>query len=135
VNGEELNIKSIQLTYDGQQIPAVRAVSGHGVANPDNSSLLQQLYWNGMLARRSDDAQGGAESYNTWLTRGPIVSTFWARDAASRAVDLQLYLDYGDRPGGGFDINSKVFVAAIFDKTTEVSTQDGMIVAVRSLNV
>ena len=145
LNGSDLPLETIQLTYDGQVQPTVRWLSGFANNSPAgrNSALLQQLYNSSLIARRSENAQGGAESFNEWLDRGAVYSFYWARSGDSRSTDLQVTIGYNGAglpsPGAGlpagFDTRSKLFVACEYDRCVEVTTAGGLITAVRSLNV
>lgn len=138
LNGSDLNISALQITYDNTTLPQTRWLSGF-TPNPTpgrNTALLQQFYNQGLIARRAESSPGGAESFNEWLDRGPVYSFYFARDAASRSTDVQLQVSY-DGAGlvGGFDTTSKLFLIAEYDRSVQVTTSNGLITEVRSLNV
>ena len=101
-----------------------------------NTAYLQQFYYQSLIERRSEDSVGGAPSFNEWLTRGPHYSFSFSRDATDRSTDVQLNIAYNDvAPGIPFDTTSKLFLVSEYDRCVEISTSNGMVTAVRSLNV
>lgn len=139
-NGSELNLRNLQLTYDSQTRPMTRWVSGHIYEDPSNpkqnSSMLQQIYWQNLVERGADDSPGGSETYNAFLSKGVLASWSFLRDADSRATELQVAVSYGDpKDGESFDQSSRFFIISEFSKAVELTTQTGSIVSVRTLNV
>jgi hypothetical protein len=138
LNGSDLNLQPLQLTYSNQTRPMTRWNSAFAVNNPvgRNTAYLQQFYYQSLIERRSEDSVGGAPSFNEWLTRGPLYSFAFSRDATDRSTDVQLNIAYNDvAPGVAFDTTSKLFLVSEYDRCVEISTSNGMVTAVRSLNV
>jgi len=138
LNGSDLNLSTIQVTFDNLTVPQTRWLSGFAANTPAgrNTALLQQLYNQSLISRRADSSPGGAESFNEWLDRGPLYSFYFSRDASSRSTDVQLQVTYdGTGLAGGFDTTSKLFLVAEYDRAVEITTANGLITAVRSLNI
>ena len=138
LNGSDLNLQVLQLTYDNVTLPATRWASGHIANSPAgrNTSLLQQLYHQSLVARRAENNPGGSETFSEWLDRGPLYSFYFSRDASSRSTDVQVTIQYNDPTAGiFFDQSSKLFLVAEADRTVEITTANGMVTAVRSLNI
>lgn len=137
-NGSDLNLQTLQLTYSNQTRPQTRWSSAFIANSPvgRNTSLLEQFYYQGLIERHQEDSVGGTESFNSWLSRGPLYSFSFARDQSDRSSDVQLTVAYNDPTVGvQFDTTSKIFLVSEFDRCTEITTSQGMITAVRSLNV
>lgn len=134
LNGSDLNLTTLQCTFDGMTLPQTRWLSGFVSNQPAgrNTALLQQLYNQSLISRQAEASPGGAESFNAFLDRGPLYTLFFARDAQSRSTDVQLQITYD---GAGFDTTSKVFLVAEYDRTVQITTAAGLITEVRSLNV
>ncbi len=140
-NGSDLNLQSLQLTYDNQVRPTTRWSTAFADNQPAgrNTAFLQQFYYQSLLERHAEDSAGGAETFNEWLERGPLYSFGFLRDASSRSTDVQLQISYND-PGvdaaaPGFDVTSRVFLVSEYDRTVEITTQGGSVTEVRSLSV
>ena len=134
LNGSDLNLTTIQCTFDNVTLPQTRWLSGFAANQPAgrNTALLQQLYNQALIARRAEASPGGSESLNEWLDRGPLYSFYFSRDASSRSTDVQLQITFD---GAGFDTTSKLFLVAEYDRTVEITTSQGLVTGVRSLNV
>jgi hypothetical protein len=141
-NGSDLNLNRIQITYSNLSKPQTVWDSEFQLADPAGSNVawLQQFYNQGLIENQMDHES--AETFNEWLTRGPLYSFRYERDAADRSTDVQLQITYNDpipgsAPGssGLFAPNSKVFLCACYDRAVEITHDKGMIVEVRSLDV
>jgi hypothetical protein len=94
------------------------------------------MYWQGLVARQSDGNPGGSETYNQWLDRGPLYSFYFSRDASDRSTDVQVQVAYNPAPGGAaFATTSRLFLIAEHTRSVEITTSQGLVTAVRALNV
>jgi hypothetical protein len=139
-DGSDLNLQVLQVTFDNLTLPQTRWKTaftlGEAGSAGRNQSLLQQMYWQGLVARQSESNPGGSETYNQWLDRGPLYSFYFSRDAASRSTDVQVQIAYNPAPGGvAFATTSRLFLIAEHTRTCEITTSQGLVTAVRALNV
>jgi hypothetical protein len=67
---------------------------------------------------------------------GDLYSFYFSRDAASRSTDVQVQIAYNPAPGGvAFATTSRLFLIAEHTRTCEITTSQGLVTAVRALNV
>lgn len=146
--GFDLNLQYLQCTYGSVTLPPQRLDSAYvfspttlnaGALPLSNQSRLQQYYyWNQLQLGK---AFSDAETYNQWLTRGPYYAFLWEKPADSRDTDLQLYISYsGTSPITGAAYSTlpqplQVFLVSEYRRVTEITHQNGAVVAVRALNV
>lgn len=136
-NGSDLNLKRIQAVYSNQARPLTlwNSQFDASYATGRNTAYLQQLYHQGLIENQMD--QHSCESLDQWLTRGPMYSFRYERDAEDRSTEVQLALTYDAVAADGtpFAANSKAFIVAEYTRAVELTHDKGLIVAVRSLNV
>jgi hypothetical protein len=134
-NGSDLNLQALQVTFANQTRPATRWSSGFSEEPGRSRQYLTQLYTQGKIEASAADSVGGVETLNEWLTRGPLYTWDFARDQADRSTEVTIAIQYGNPEGDVFDTRSKFFLVAEFDRAVEITTQSGLVVGVRSLNV
>jgi hypothetical protein len=132
-NNSDLNLANIQVTFAGQTKPMTRWQSGFKDSDPvgRNKAFLTHLYNQQLHETQRASDQGGAESLDDWLTRGPYFAFRFDRDATSRETELNLQIGYNDpKTGIAFDQNSKIFVVARYRTVRQITVADGQIVSV-----
>ena len=124
---EEQNMTSLQITYANTTKPNTRWDSA--LSSTTNQNRLQQRYVDTLRECNLIDNVGGAETLDDFIKRGGIYHYSFTRDASDRSTQVQLSTTFN---GTGISA-SKVFLVAYYSRVTEVTTQDGLIVSVRSL--
>lgn len=130
-NDSDLNLQSLQVTYANQTKTMTRWTSGFST----HTNALAQLYTMSLQETHRDDAAGGAESFNTWLDRGPVYAFRFDRDAQARDTELTIQLSYDDAEAGAFDVNSKLFIICEYRRLVELTHSRGMITQVIARDV
>ena len=75
--------------------------------------------------------QGGAESLDEWLQRGPVFAFRFDKDATSRDTEVNLQVSYNDpKTGVNFATDSKIFVVARYRTVRQITVADGQITSV-----
>lgn len=126
LDGSETNLSSLQVTYNNVTKPSTRWTSLYS----GTVDQLQQRYHDTQMETTMILNQGGAESYEDWLKRGPIMAYNFVSDKNAKATNLQLQIDYSS-----IETNAKAFIAAFYTRTTGITTQNGQVVSVTSLTV
>lgn len=143
-NNADLNLLRLQITYANISRPQTIWSSGWTNGNVPASAplvsqnLLTQLYYQSTLENGMDDNIGGNESINDWLARGALYSFTWSKPEGDRSTEVQLQITYNATNADGltaFPTNSKIFLVAKYSRTVEITTSQGMVSAVRSLNI
>ena len=122
----DLNLISLQLSYGNTTKVMTRWTSGFTTG----TNALEQLYYMSLQETQRDSASGGAESFNTWLDRGPIWAFTFHRDAMARDTELTVQIAYEDPEGGTFDVNSKLFIVSEYRRLVNLTHSRGQIVDV-----
>ena len=129
--GEEQPLTLMQVTYANVTKPP-SATWGPGFAA--NSNYLVQMYFQSQIENHAEDDVGGIETMDQWLQRGPLYCWRFERDASDRSVEVQTQVTYTMTPLMVWQ-TANLFLCAEFTKATEISTSNGAIVSVRSLNI
>lgn len=136
-NSSDLNLAAIQVTYAGQTKPQTRWESGFKDSDPAgrNKSYLTHLYYQQLIeSSRCCDQEGGVESLDEWLQRGPVFTFRFDKDATSRETEVNLQISYNEPMAGvGFATDSKIFVVARYRTVRQLTVSDGAIVSVVGL--
>jgi hypothetical protein len=129
LDDSETTLTSLQITYANCTKPSTRWESEYSITK------------NGMLQRYIDtqiesglvNSSGGSESFKDWMARGPMYYYSFDRDALDKSTQVQVSVSY---PAGGLDTvtPANLFVVAFYSRATEITTNNGSVVAVRSLN-
>lgn len=147
-NNAEQNLVRIQCTYANVSRPQTLLETGFtnningGTSLETSNNLLTQLYTSSLLETDRYDLEGGAESFNDFLARGPMYVWKWAKSEFDLSTQVQLQIEYSANSGSveqdvttPFPTNSRVFLVAKYTRTVNITTQGGMVVAVNTLNV
>jgi hypothetical protein len=124
------NLKLLLVRYGGQRKPQTRWSSEF----TGSTNHLQQFYQNTLVETMQQNNPGPCESFNDWLSRGPVYAFRFDRTRDSRDTEVTVQIAYEDSAKGAFDTTSKLFVIAEFRRTTTVTHSLGSIVEVSSLN-
>ena len=131
--GQEKFLTSLQLNYANLTKPNTRWDSvfrgATGLINQWQQRYTDNLREAGMI-----DSIGGAESFEDFLARGVFVHYSFERDMSDKATQLQLATSFSNVPGGTFTESTKVFVVCHYRRKVQIQVNNGMIVAVRSLD-
>ena len=131
--GQEKFLSSIQLNYANLTKPNNRWDSiFRGSTNLVNE--WQQRYTDNLREAGMIDSLGGTESFAEFLERGIFVHYSFDRDMSDKSTQLQLATTFSNVPGGTFATATKVFVVCHYRRKVQIQVNNGMIVAVRSLD-
>ena len=122
----ELGVKSFQLTYANRSRPSTKWESGFDTTR----NTMQQRFWDTYQECGLAELQGGTETMQEWMDRGPIYVYRFDRDSNDKSTLVQLQLEV-DR----YEPNCNVMLCAFYTRTVEIAYQNGMITDVKSLNV
>lgn len=135
---DELKVVSYQITYANQTKPSTRwstayttTPSAQDGVNANRTNTFQTRYFNNIVENDLYINPGGAETINEYLTRGPYYLHSFIRDKDDKSTQVQLALELN---GQALDVNTQVFLVAIYNRETEIKTENGRIQSVRSLN-
>jgi len=135
---DELKVVSYQMTYANQTKPSTRWSTAYSVtpsvAAGVNANVLNEFqtrYFNNIVENDLYMNPGGAESMTDYLTRGPFYLHSFIRDKDDKSTQVQLALELN---AAASDVNTQVFLVAIYNRETEIKTEAGRIQSVRSLN-
>jgi hypothetical protein len=126
--GEEQNLTSIQVTYANISKPQTRWDSSF----TSSTNYLVQLYMQSLIENKLDDGVGGAETMNQWLQRGPLYAAGGSN--ATRGTCRQRCRHKSRTHPVNWQV-ANLFLCAEFTRVTEVTSNNGQIVNVRSLNI
>ena len=130
--GEQNNLTNLQLVYANQVKPQTRYESNFGTA----TNKIQQRYIDNLIEMGKLDSIGGHESLGQFLERGCFYHYAFNKDESDRSTQVQLSVTFENLPGGNFtDTTTKLFLCAHFTTMSEITTSNGSIVSVRTLNV
>ena len=125
--GCEQNLTTMQVTYANTTKPQTRWNTGMNTG----SDYLVQLYMQSFIESDRDADFGGAETMDQWLQRGPCTAD---ASNATRKTDRpksKLRSATTTWPTSG----ANLFLVAEYERVTEITSSNGMIVNVRALNV
>ena len=124
-DGSQNNLNSLQLTYANTTKPSTRWQSKYGTGdNRIQHRYLQNLEECGLI-----HSDGGAETLDDYVKRGIFIHYSYEKDENDLSTECQLQIDYSS-----LEANAKIFLVAHFRRSTEITTANGMIQEVRSLN-
>lgn len=124
-DGSHNLITALQVTYANTTKPATRWASKFDAT----TNNLQQRYIDDMIETRLIESDGGAETFSEWLQRGPYYFYSFNRDRDDRSTQVQVSIQFT-----ALEPNALLFVVAMYSRVTEITTSEGRIVNVRSLN-
>lgn len=125
----EAQIQHLQLTYANVNKPSTNWSSK---LNSEEMQITQR-YLDTQVACGLLGSDGGTESLNDFIDRGPIYHFNFERDADDRSTHLQLQIEYDSATVAVGSCN--IFVCAHYTRTAEVTRTNGMISSVTALSV
>jgi hypothetical protein len=125
----DIKLNSLQVTYANTTKPSTRWNSTY--TNTENGML--QRYIDTQIESGLFHNVGGSESFNDYMTRGPLYYYSFDRDSEDRSTQVQVSVDYAGALDGVAVAN--LFIVAFYSRGTEITTNNGSVVAVRSLNL
>ena len=125
--GEEQSLTQIQISYANITKPPTRWTSEFS----GSKNYLVQLFMQSLIENGLIDSVGGAETMDQWLERGPLYCWRFERDAEDRSTEVQTQISYGAANWQ----TANLFLCAEYTRATEITTNNGQIVNVRSLNI
>jgi hypothetical protein len=96
--GCEQNLTVMTVNYAGTSKPPA-AQTGYMGFLPGQNMLLQ-MYYQSLLETFRDDSEGGAETFDQWLQRGPLYCWRFERDSKNLSTQVQTKVTY-DPVGAG----------------------------------
>jgi hypothetical protein len=126
LNNYDLGVKSFQLTYANRSRPSTKWESTFDTEN----NTMQQRFWDTYQECGLAELQGGTETMQEWMDRGPIYVYRFDRDSNDKSTLVQLQLEVNK-----YEPNCNVILCAFYTRTVEIAYQNGMITDVKSLNV
>ena len=124
-DGSQNNISGLQITYANATKPSTKWTSGfNGTTNN-----LQQRYLDNLTESGVIESPGGTESFGEWLQRGAYYYYSFNRDREDKSTQVQMSMEFTALEG-----NCNVILVAIHSRITQIITQDGAVVQVRSIN-
>lgn len=126
-DGQNL-LTGFQIVYGNTVKPSTKWVS----RLDDNTNQLIQRYRDNLAETNQlyNYEGGGAESVEDYLERGLYITYNFQRDRDDRSTQCQVSLDFRD----AIETNASVYVCAIYARQTLITTKNGAVVEVRSLN-
>ena len=133
-NNTQNNLSGFQITYGNTTKPSTKWQSTfQNPLDPNQNFGVNQL-----VQRYHDNLSeaglllnvGGAETVQDYLNRGWYILYTFIRDQSDKSTQVQLSLDFREN----VEINSSVYLCAIYDRQIEITTNNGTTVSVRSQN-
>jgi len=124
-DGSQNNLESLQITYANVTKPSTRWDSRF----EDGVNKFQQRYVDDLIENRLIESEGGAESFGEWLQRGPYYFYSFNRDREDKSTQVQLSVNFTT-----LEANAQMFLISMYSRVTEISTDQGIVQGVRSLN-
>ena len=129
LDGSESSLQSLQITYANCTKPSTRWDSEYSTTK---NGMLQR-YIDSQIESGLINSSGGSESFKDWMQRGAMYSYSFDRDSQDKSTNVQLAINYNGLLDGVDHAN--VFLVAFYSRATEITTQNGTVVSVRSLTI
>jgi hypothetical protein len=118
------NLQAVQITYNNTSKPSTKWSSKFTTTiNELQHRYVESLNETGMYLNPA-----GAESFEDYMKRGPLVTYSFARDRESQATQVQLQMDYT-----ALENDARIFIVAHYRRSTKITTSNGLVVAVESM--
>ena len=130
LDGSESSLQGLQITYANCTKPSTRWDSNYS----ETSNGMLQRYIDSQMESGLINSSGGAESFKDWMQRGAMYYYSFERDALDKSTQLQVAVNYS----GALDSTTQLanlFVVAFYTRASEITTNNGSVVSVRSLTV
>ncbi len=126
LNDGQNSLSGFQITYGNTTKPSTKWQSNFDT----NTNQLIQRYRDNLAECGLITNVGGAEDVRDYLERGWYILYNFIRDRDDKSTQVQLSLDFRN----AIETNASVYLCAIYDRQTEITTANGAVVNVRSLN-
>lgn len=124
----ETTLQSLQITYANCTKPSTRWDSSF---SPTNNGMLQRFI-DTQIESGLINNPGGSESFKDWMARGALYYYSFDRDSQDKSTQVQVSVNYTGALDGVAPAN--LFVVAFYSRATEITTNNGSVVSVRTLN-
>jgi len=98
MEGQDLLLERFFLTYGGQQKPAPdfdgRYEHVVGNSRASQSNFLVHRYVDSLMQTDLFHTDGGAESFNDWLRRGPYYHFRWPKDSSETSTRVNVNVKF-----------------------------------------
>ena len=128
LNGSDLNLATIHVSYANQVKPSTRWTSEYN----DTTNKLLQRYNDTQMNSGMYSNEGGTESFGDWIKRGPYYHWSWSRDKDDRSTQAQVSISFNSP---GIEEGCNLFLVAHYTKTCQISLNNGFVTEVNSLAV
>ena len=128
-----LDMRNIQVSYANKDMPSTNWESRLSkpalLSDIGAESKMQQRYYDTLINAGTLDREGGTESYEDWLERGPIYCYDFSRPSSDRSTHVNVRLTLGAVAAATTYIN----VCAVYDRIAEVTSTNGYVTSVRTI--
>ena len=121
-------LSGLQITYGNTTKPSTKWQSKYDTS----TNQLIQRYHDNLSEAGLIFNVGGAESIQDYMNRGLYILYNFIRDQNDRSTQVQVSVDFS--MAEGMETNASVYLCAIYDRQTEITTANGTVVSVRSQN-
>ena len=125
-------LSGLQITYGNTTKPSTKWQSKYDTS----TNQLVQRYHDNLSEAGLIFNVGGAESIQDYMNRGLYILYNFIRDQNDRSTQVQVSVDFSLLDAGNTELeaNASVYLCAIYDRQTEITTANGTVVSVRSQN-
>ena len=127
--GQELLLERFFMTYAGQQKPAPdfdgRYENVTGNSRSSQSNFLVHRYVDSLMQADLYHTDGGAESFNDWIRRGPYYHFRWPKDAMENSTRVNVNIKFA-RPFAQ-NMQHQVMLFSQWRSAYKISHKDGRI--------
>jgi len=138
-DNSDLALQNIQVTYANITKPSTNwqsgygvAISGAGIFTFPGINKLEQRYHDSYEECGLDVRSSGCETFYDWLQRGPFYCFSYEKDVANKSTEVQITSVYS---AGSASTSCRMFIAAHYRKTVQITTSNGLVVNVSSREV
>jgi hypothetical protein len=115
----ELKLLNLQLTFANTSKPSVQYSTPHG---------LQQRWYDSLVHLGQSENGGGTETYNDWLTRGPVLYFSFEREELDRSTQLTVQAQFEKLAD---DVTLQVY--AFHKRASMITVDRGFVTEVKSV--
>jgi len=119
------DLRALQVTYANTSKPSTKFSSSYS----SQLNYMKQRYVDTQLNSGMFFNDGSGESYSDWQRRGGLYHFSFVRDSNDRSTNVQLALQFGN-----IDIGVNAFICAHYTRRVDITTQNGFVTSVESLN-
>jgi hypothetical protein len=123
----EKTLRSIQVTYANQTKPSTRWDSEFsGAVNQTQQRYLETMMESGLAF-----SHGGTDTIKTWTERGMMYHYTFDKPSEDKSTHVQIAVNFS----ANLPANTNLVCVAWYHRKTAITTNNGMVVEVQSLNV